>query len=73
MAAYYPRKVVTFRDLQKAYPDLETWDEQEEDRLEGIRVYGLCPHFIVGPAVNCFYSAKQRGKGAPKKKRTLEG
>ncbi|SLM39890.1 mitochondrial 37s ribosomal protein rsm27 [Lasallia pustulata] len=54
MAAYYPRKVVTFRDLQKAYPDLETWDEQEEDRLEGIRV------------------AKQRGKGAPKKKRTLE-
>ncbi|KAI4135006.1 MAG: hypothetical protein LQ347_001041 [Umbilicaria vellea] len=37
-AAYYPRKVVTFKDLQKAYPDLETWDEEEEDRLEAIRV-----------------------------------
>lgn len=44
MAAYYPRKVVTFRDLQKAYPDLETWDEEEEDRLEALRVYGFRPH-----------------------------
>jgi hypothetical protein len=38
LAAYYPRKVVTLRDLQKAFPDLETWDEDEEDRLEHIQM-----------------------------------
>ncbi|MCJ1302180.1 mitochondral 37S ribosomal protein S27 [Hypocenomyce scalaris] len=54
MAAYYPRRVVTFRDLQKAYPDLETWDDEEEERLEAVK------------------SAKQRGKGAPKKKKSAE-
>ncbi|MCJ1382365.1 mitochondral 37S ribosomal protein S27 [Xylographa soralifera] len=42
------------RHLMKAYPDLETWDEEQEDRLEGIAL------------------KKQRGKGAPKKKRSAE-
>ncbi|MCJ1352602.1 MAG: mitochondral 37S ribosomal protein S27 [Icmadophila ericetorum] len=51
---YYPRRVVTFKDLKKAYPDYEMWDEAEEDRLEGLEL------------------AKQRGKGAPKKKRSAE-
>ncbi|MCJ1319384.1 mitochondral 37S ribosomal protein S27 [Xylographa vitiligo] len=54
IASYYPRKTVTMRDLMKAYPDLETWDEEQEDRLEGIAL------------------RKQRGKGAPKKKRSAE-
>lgn len=36
VAAYYPRRLVTFKDLQNAYPDLETWDDDEEDRLEGL-------------------------------------
>ena len=44
MAAYYPRRVVTFRDLQKAYPDLETWDDEEEERLEAVKSYGHYPH-----------------------------
>ena len=34
---------------------METWDDDEEDRLE---------HLLL---------AKQRGKGAPKKKRTADG
>lgn len=59
IASYYPRRVATIKDLQKAYKsfdeELETWDEYEEDRLE---------HLVL---------AKQRGKGAPKKKRTAEG
>lgn len=38
LAAYYPRRVVTFKDLQKAYPDLETWDDDEEDRMEHIQM-----------------------------------
>lgn len=71
MAAYYPRKVVTFKDLQQAYPDLETWDEEEEDRLEAIRVYGHYPARIRR-AADRYYRAKQKGKGAPKKKRTAE-
>ncbi|KAL8712827.1 MAG: hypothetical protein Q9220_003035 [cf. Caloplaca sp. 1 TL-2023] len=38
VAAYYPRQVATFKDLQKLYPDLETWDDDEEDRLEHIQL-----------------------------------
>ncbi|KAL8794035.1 MAG: hypothetical protein Q9195_003335 [Heterodermia aff. obscurata] len=34
MAAYYPRRVVTFRGLMDLYPGLESWDDEEEDRLE---------------------------------------
>ncbi|KAL8944966.1 MAG: hypothetical protein Q9216_000127 [Gyalolechia sp. 2 TL-2023] len=34
VAAYYPRRVATFKDLKNLYPDLETWDDDEEDRLE---------------------------------------
>jgi len=51
---FNPERPVTMRHLMKAYPDLETWDEEQEDRLESIAL------------------KKQRGKGAPKKKRTKE-
>jgi small subunit ribosomal protein S33 len=45
VAAYYPRRVKTLKDLKNAYPDLETWDDDEEDRLEALIVYVLCaPH-----------------------------
>ena len=36
VAAYYPRRTVSFKDLGQAYPDMETWNEEEEDRLEKI-------------------------------------
>lgn len=36
VAAYYPRRVATFKDLVAAYPGMETWDDDEEDRLEGL-------------------------------------
>ncbi|KIH94961.1 hypothetical protein SPBR_03560 [Sporothrix brasiliensis 5110] len=37
LASYYPRKVVTIRDLQREFgPDLEAFDEWDEDRLEGL-------------------------------------
>lgn len=56
MAAYYPRKPSTLRDLQDDFNklDLITYDEDEEYRLEGIQI------------------AKFRGKGAPKKKRVAD-
>lgn len=43
LAAYYPRKSVTISDLQKDLQryDLETIDEDEEDRLEDIQVAKL--------------------------------
>lgn len=41
MAAYYPPRVATLKDLRNTYPDLETWDDDEEDREENIIVYGL--------------------------------
>lgn len=40
MAAYYPRRVATIKDLQKLYaPDFETWDDAEEDRFEKIKMF----------------------------------
>ncbi|KAK4987491.1 hypothetical protein LTR66_006483 [Elasticomyces elasticus] len=38
LAAYYPRRVATIKDLQKLYPNYETYDEDEEDRLEHIQI-----------------------------------
>lgn len=38
MAAYYPRRVATFKDLQKAYPGFETYDDFEEDRVEHVQI-----------------------------------
>lgn len=40
LAAYYPRRVATTKDLQKAFAglDVETWDEKEEERLEGLQM-----------------------------------
>jgi len=34
VVSYYPRRVATYKDLVAAYPGLETWDDDEEDRLE---------------------------------------
>ncbi|EEQ29100.1 hypothetical protein McanMca71_000853 [Microsporum canis] len=54
LASYYPRKTVSFRDLQDAYRPmgLETYDPERlyHEEMNQIR--------------------KLRGKGAPKKKRT---
>ncbi|GIK00574.1 mitochondrial 37S ribosomal protein S27 [Aspergillus viridinutans] len=54
LAAWYPRKTVSFRDLQDTYRPLglTVFDEYEDDREEAIQI------------------AKLRGKGRPKKKRT---
>jgi len=30
--------MATFKDLQKAYPEYETYDEEQEDRLEKIKM-----------------------------------
>ncbi|KAL8669357.1 MAG: hypothetical protein Q9168_006049 [Polycauliona sp. 1 TL-2023] len=57
VATYYPRRVATYKDLEKLYPELETWDDEEEDRLEHIGLYDIM---------------KARGKGAPKKKRSKD-
>ena len=36
MASYYPRKVVTIKDLKRNFPDYVIWDEKEDDRLESV-------------------------------------
>jgi hypothetical protein len=33
--------MATFQDLQKAYPDWETFDEEQEDRIEKLKLYVL--------------------------------
>ncbi|KAL4732922.1 mitochondrial ribosomal subunit S27-domain-containing protein [Aspergillus similis] len=54
LAAWYPKKTVSFRDLRTTCNSLglTTFDEAEDDREEAIQI------------------AKLRGKGRPKKKRT---
>ncbi|KAK8146773.1 mitochondral 37S ribosomal protein S27 [Beauveria asiatica] len=37
MAAYYPRKIVTIKDVKAEFgPELDTWDPDEEARFEYI-------------------------------------
>ncbi len=45
VAAYYPRRGPTIRDLENLYPDLRTWDDDEEDRLEHLHLYA--PHVTL--------------------------
>lgn len=42
LASWYPKKTVSFRDLQDAYRPLglTTFDEVEDDREEAIQMYG---------------------------------
>ncbi|MCJ1483083.1 mitochondral 37S ribosomal protein S27 [Schaereria dolodes] len=35
---YYPRRTATIKDLRKAYPDFETWDDDEEERLDAVEL-----------------------------------
>ncbi|EAW14652.1 mitochondrial 37S ribosomal protein mS33 [Aspergillus clavatus NRRL 1] len=71
IAAWYPKKTVSFRDLEKTYRplDLITFDEYEDDREEAIQVY-VIPVARVRLLLIIATSAKLRGKGRPKKKRT---
>jgi hypothetical protein len=40
LAAYYPRKVATIKDVKRIFgPHLTTWDDAEEDRFEYIEEY----------------------------------
>jgi hypothetical protein len=39
LAEYYPRKVATLKDLRKAYSEYVVPDEEEEERLEAIKMY----------------------------------
>lgn len=40
VAAYYPRKVATIKDVKREFgPVLATWDEDEQDRFEYIEEY----------------------------------
>jgi len=38
MAAYYPRRVGTFKELMREYPGYEGLDEFEEDRAEHVQM-----------------------------------
>ncbi|PMD13862.1 hypothetical protein NA56DRAFT_651330 [Hyaloscypha hepaticicola] len=39
LASYYPRRMLTIKDLQNAYKDeLEIFDDEEEDRFEKIKI-----------------------------------
>ena len=64
LAAYYPRKMATIKDLNKAYAPmgLETLDEEEDDRLEHIRMYASASIISIGTSTNAFAVLKQEGR-----------
>ncbi|KAK5636729.1 hypothetical protein RRF57_012441 [Xylaria bambusicola] len=77
LAKYYPPKGPTINTLEKEFRslELETLDEEEDDRQEHLAgqvacVVALC---IAWEILTKIYSRRQRGKGAPKKKRTAPG
>ena len=59
VAAYYPRRVATIQDLKKLYKGFDEEMETWDDDEED-----RLEHLVL---------VKQRGKGAPKKKRTAAG
>lgn len=49
LASYYPRRRVTVKDLQRGFgPNFETWDDDEQDRLEHLEEYVDQPTFVPG-------------------------
>ncbi|KAL8818760.1 MAG: hypothetical protein Q9191_007866 [Dirinaria sp. TL-2023a] len=36
VAAYYPRRLLTVKDVKAAYPGLKTWDPEELSRMEHV-------------------------------------
>ncbi|KAI9820925.1 MAG: mitochondral 37S ribosomal protein S27 [Phylliscum demangeonii] len=38
LAAYYPPRVGSVTEMARLYPNLDTWDDFEEDRVEGIQI-----------------------------------
>ncbi|KAK2825688.1 hypothetical protein FQN49_007465 [Arthroderma sp. PD_2] len=71
LAAYYPRKSVTFRDLEDAYRPmgLETFDPEKLFHEEMSQMYDL----LDPTHTYDLWGRKSRGKGPPKKKRTAAG
>lgn len=49
VAEYYPRRIATIKDLKALYPGLETWDDEEEDRLERLTLFGFLLHTLCSP------------------------
>ena len=77
MAAYYPPRSATIRDLRKLFPDLDTWDEEEEDRLESLQmsvivVIGTIPITVSIPLTSMSSSELDpRAKGRPRRNEPL--
>lgn len=53
LAAYYPRKLWSLRDMtDKIGPALETMNDEEDERLEQIARYALAP-LLLGNKESC--------------------
>lgn len=70
VAAYYPRKVATFKDLMKRFPDMESWDDAEEDRLEHVTMYGQ-PGTIVRRQMLISYTVSRDAERGHQRRRSL--
>lgn len=56
LAAWYPRKTVSYRDLQDTYQPLglTTFDEAEDDREEAIQMYVFVCNEVIRPLLTSY-------------------
>lgn len=56
LAAWYPRKTVSYRDLQDTYQPLglTTFDEAEDDREEAIQMYVFVCNEVIQPLLTSY-------------------
>lgn len=76
LASYYPRRIVTIKDLQREFPDFTIINEEEEDRLEHLAGYVIFQPATPRSSTNLklltisayqLDSLRARGKGNAKK------
>lgn len=70
LAAWYPRKTVSFRDLQDTYRPLglTMFDEAEDDREEAIQMYALSFHSLIIFNAHCTLQCEISRKRQTKEK-----
>jgi hypothetical protein len=71
LAAWYPRKTVSFRDLQETYRPLglTIFDEAEDDREEAIQMYEEGPVTLICTMLMINYPVRNYAGRADQKRR----
>jgi hypothetical protein len=64
--------MATFQDLQKAYPEWETFDEAQEDRIEKLKLYAALTFLDDSSSTNLNAVLKQEERERPRRRGLLQ-